>query len=58
MAARTLSDSDSRWSAPGSLGSLRLLVLSHGDRYLEGLPTYGAALERLWLQGGSATGRR
>jgi hypothetical protein len=26
-------------------------VLSHGDRYLEGLLTYGAALERLWLQG-------
>jgi len=34
-----------------SLGSLRLLVLSHGDRFLEGLPTYGVALERLWQQG-------
>jgi hypothetical protein len=34
-----------------SLGSLGLLVLSHGDRFLEGLPTYGVALERLWQQG-------
>jgi pimeloyl-ACP methyl ester carboxylesterase len=34
-----------------SLGSLRLAVLSHGDRFLDGLPTYGVALERLWQQG-------
>ena len=34
-----------------SLGSLRMLVMSHGDRFLAGLPVYGEALERLWQQG-------
>ena len=38
-------------SAIRSLGALRLLVRSHGDPFVAGLPRYGPALERLWQRG-------